>query len=374
MGRSLFLLPAAGNISLRAQIQRLRDGFGHDSLKVEGPFADKDGAVAELVEHVRARARGGGISESDALMCTLLPQDILPEGYPKEEASMLEVPFVLKHQHMGAKREYPESAGEIASVDALAFGQDAARPVTPTGLTVLGVSVLRRLGVECYYSTYTCYVDEESSGKVEFVMPIIAAPKVNGLRMISMCPIPASTLSSSPPHLEVLDDDALLSAIKLENAYLHAKALMLDIAGGRPGSGLERVLRAMQIGHTLHEGKTIWAVRDAQEDVGSAKEILGPGTDLDSLRVRYEKDVVLTLTEPPRHILKAASVMLPEDIAQGVASFVEAEDKMAGLLDFLDTVSWHNAIPAFNSYLKSTSTMNEHMHTGSECERMGTGN
>ena len=169
---------------------------------------------------------------------------------------MLDVPFILP----GGIWLCPESAGETASADIVEYGSAEAREASVAALTMLAVSVLRRLGVESYFALYNYGgrpVDEELSNRhilfVSQTVPVIIAQAGPRTRIGSVLPGGLKSFLGIPPEaFEVLDEAALLSLIKIQNTYDDVEALMADIAGSTPESEVERtvisMMRSMQSG------------------------------------------------------------------------------------------------------------------------------
>ena len=254
MGRSVYVLPRARDKPISDQLRRLRDEFGHCSLKLDGPFADSYDSVAKIVEHVQRRMRSEGMDEVSATVLTLLPQNLVPGDSLLSGSSMLDVPFILDMQP-GMVRGYPESAGEAALVPSIGFQGGLAREIDPSSITILAVSMLRRLGRECYFSIYNCESSAtDETHDIDMNVPAILLPEDRGMNMASVVPMPIVSKTSYPPFLEVVDEDALLSVIKLNNAYQHAHALMADMAGHGIKSYGERTSRSVRIGHEAPRG------------------------------------------------------------------------------------------------------------------------
>ncbi len=367
MGRSVYVLPRARDKPISDQLRRLRDEFGHCSLKLDGPFADSYDSVAKIVEHVQRRMRSEGMDEVSATVLTLLPQNLVPGDSLLSGSSMLDVPFILDMQP-GMVRGYPESAGEAALVPSIGFQGGLAREIDPSSITILAVSMLRRLGRECYFSIYNCESSAtDETHDIDMNVPAILLPEDRGMNMASVVPMPIVSKTSYPPFLEVVDEDALLSVIKLNNAYQHAHALMADMAGHGIKSYGERTSRSVRIGHELHAGISAWTVSEAKEDIEDAAGMFGPGNRLSSIRESVEQCIVRIMTTAPLHAMAAASAMLPKEIVGEIEMFVGSQSKKVDFFQFLDSLSDHPSIAQFKEYFRSTFTMNEHIHPVAEC-------
>src|SRR5208283_354620 len=279
MGKSAYLFTRSSAESMRAQLRNMKDYIGR-GLRLDGPFADKDGAVEEIADSVRTLSNMlGWIDIRDLTMLTLLPQERLPKGCPP---SMLEVPFMIGNAESGWRR-FSESAGEVASRAAVETDKGLFRPAEITELTMLTISVLRKLGRECHFSMYN-FKNEKRPGKdsdngtayAGVIVPSIVTedgrvPTVSLLMPEGMNIFSDSMIAAA----EVLDGDALLAHIKLNNAYYHAQALMRDIAKRNPESETRRALSAMHrsidIGHMLFDSLSLWTLSQAQADLKNAK-------------------------------------------------------------------------------------------------------
>ncbi len=372
MGRSVYLIAPANARSMHAQLRRLNDQFGEQNLKLEGPFADKDGAIADIADRVRMVSRFNSIDLINATMVMLKPQNKLPKD---EQPSLLDAPFIADSLPLDGWQSYPESAGETASRGAVEYEGGWARIAEPTDLNVLAVSVLRRLKVECYFAMAVCRIPDETvtragiqSGGI--ILPAIIWPSGSETRTFSIIPKDNDILAaSSSTSFEAMDDDAILSLITLKNAHKHAKSLMADIAKRQQAFEGERPLRCMEIGHMVHNAVSLWTLPEAQEDIGRAKGMLGPGKleGIESVRERIGQSLVRTITDPKTHAMAAAAVMLPEDLRLRVRGYAEGKTSM-NLLKFLETVSNHPAMSPFREYLSLSFGMNDHLHHASECK------
>ena len=370
MGKSTYLITPAGPKSTNAQLRMLRDFLGH-GLGLEGPFADKDGAVAEIADRVRLASGCIGLDPLNTTRIMLAPQNKLAKGdYP----SLLSVPFILSPGPERGWGEYPESAGEVASIKPVEYEGGMARPARTTELSLLAVSVLRTLRVEGYLSMAACTVPqiEERISKpgtisTGVIVPAIIWPSGRETRMFSVVPDHKGILAASTTTtLEVLDDDAILSIVKVKNAWRHAQSLMKDIANHENEFEGERALRSIQIGHMIHDGMSLWGMMDAQADLVRAKGIFGPDNlDLDmSFRERVVQSLVRTMTNPEQHAMAAGIVMLPEEIKLKIREL----EGSSNIFGFLNSIAEHPAALLLGEYFRSTFTMNEHIHPVSECK------
>jgi hypothetical protein len=348
MGKSVFFLPMWKRGAQNRHMHNLWEQLGPGRLKLEGPFSGNGPAFAQIVEHVRETAPSDSKNDRmETVIRTLLPQDRLPEGYPFP--STLEVPFILDEiPQPGWRKRYPENAGEVASIAPVRFNEGMARPAESSEITMLAVSVLRALGMECYFSVCTCLQlplgTIPGSGPAVMIsplaIPVIIMPNGQSPNILSLIPEPTRFFLQCPPmSFEVLDADALLSFSMVYGAYRHARSLMLDIAAHRPMSDEECALRSRQVGHILHKAMWLWTLYEAQRDERNATKIFGTSSGLVSVRETLQTDIVHTLTSPQHHARLAAGMMRIQD----------------------------PATPSFTFYMELASVMNSHVHDASEC-------
>ena len=359
MGKSVFLLPRANDDAVRIQMRKVREELG-PGLKLEGPFSDKAGAVTGIADRMRSIVSGTE-HRMRAAMINLMPQDCVHGNFPH---SKLDIPFIMSTGPHRGWVDYPESAGAVASIGTVEFGNGEARRVDIIELTMLMISVLRMLRIECYYALSTCSepkLRDDGLSLAGFTMPVIIIPNGPSFGLASAIPEQIKLFSVLPPDsFEVLDEDALLCLIKLQNAYKHAEALMKDIAAHEPRP--EGELRSIRIGHMVSEGRSLWAMPDAIHANG----------DPVSARVKFEKGIVRIMTSIPQHTWIAASVMFPEEIREIMHK--SAGGRLAKPAELLDAISRQPSTPAFMRYIKLTRVMKEHLHAKSECMSGMTGN
>ena len=363
MGKSFFIVPTASEGAISAQVGRMRRDI---CLKPDGPFSERGEAVDRIADQVRERAKRSGDSEVETAIISLAPQNRICDD---SQRSTLDVPFILGTAPHGGWQDFPESAEAVASIRAVKFNGGGARSTGAPELTMLALSVLRRLGVECYFTLCTCSAQPHSTttdtgaGFEGQIVPIITAPTDSGIELSSIAS-PSEFFSVYPVvALEVLDDDAFLSYIKLQNAFWHARTLMSDMAD--PGlTEAIRALRCIQIGHTLHEGMTLWTLFDAQSDLSIARNAFGERRirGMDSFRRIVGQGIVQTMTGLKEHTMAAASAMLPEKIMQKVVAEEEASD----IMRLLDTLV-HPSVQPFREYVRSIPMMSAHTHPVSGC-------
>ncbi len=181
--------------------------------------------------------------------------------------------------------------------------------------------------------------------------------------MGTLIPVMHFNLIDSPLSFEVLDGDALISLIKIKNAFLRATRLMKGIANGAPAA--ERA--AMDIGHMLHEGTTLWTTDQAMESTRSSIGFFGSGER--SARLEIEESIVYAMTCPGHHLMAAACAMLETEAMTDFFRSIGYVNHIDGWIDawaFMNTPD----TPAFRplkEYMKLALVMNEHLHPASEC-------
>jgi hypothetical protein len=367
MGVSVLLAPAKSS----AQIHFIRDQLGR-GLELEGPFSDKGGAVAEIADRVRTSPLYRGRHVVDATLHAILPQDLLHSGFPP---SQLEIPFILPE---GVAAHCPESAGEVASSPTVGYRGGKAREADVAALTLLAVSVLRELGVETYFSLYNFGSDDFhetlSALGIGFIpehIPVIIAPGSPESMIGAVIPDPLNCfLNASPEAFEVLDNDAVLSLIKIRNAFRYTEELMAGIANRMPKSEAERTVRSvqmsMQIGHMLHEGMALWTPEQAVESSTRARGFLG-SIGQKSARLGAGENMIHTMICMSCHAVAAASAMLPLESSQEIIRLLGESKHGVDIFKLLDSIPQSPAIEPFREYFAAACLMNEHVHAASEC-------
>src|SRR5271157_3678058 len=278
MGKSVYILAHAKPDSTHIQLRKLKENLG-SGLKTDGPFSDKGGAVADIAERVKSAAQRCRMDIADVAILTLMAQDKLAKGLPP---SILEIPFIMGSGTRGGWKVFPENAGEVAAVEPVAFNGGLARQVCLGELLLLTASVLRMLDVESHLAMSVCevpgkhrMVSETGVVPADVLVPAIFMPR-DGMAS-SVIPDHSRILAASrATTYEVMDDDAFLSTILLENAHRHAEALMMDISDGKAETENERVLRCIEIGHMLRKGVDLWTQAEAHTDLALAKALYGP--------------------------------------------------------------------------------------------------
>jgi hypothetical protein len=372
MGKSVFLATNARGMISGIQIERLRAELGRFSLSLDGPFSDKGGAVAELARTIQAGYDSGDVPS--IVKASLLPQNSLPPDAPWSERSVLDVPFIVRRLPKCGWQDYPESAGAVAGAPAVEFNGGLARDVGAAELTILAVSVLRTLGVACHFSLAHCPISqcEALLGPGTYVVPAtvpsIILPMGNDLGRMSLISDHTGLFSTfEPAFVEVLDNEAVLSSIRLRNAMEHAKTLMADLAKHEPLFPGEAELRCRQVGHMLHDAMSLWALSEAQKDSALAITLCRLA-GIKSYRETKGEPIIANMTDPRRHIHVASSVMLCEELGQMMDASPDT-DAAQGVVEFMCATLRHGCcMPQFNEYISRWIPMiNGHLHPVSEC-------
>ena len=382
MGKSFFILNSERKGVMSAQFRRMRDELRDCSLGTEGVFADKSGSVEAISEAVRLRMERGGFAHPiGAAIATLAPQNL-----PVSEPSWLKVPFLLS----GASGPC-DSAGSVACADASNAESGSFRKADLEALSLLGVAVLRRLGIPAYFA----YRHFDPSSRQLRVMGAMAG--ILGIRT-EASPMPCLLVAEGrkvgiysfmPPYvddpalsrmmagLEILDDSALLGLMRIKSAYLHTLALLSDYAKNVDYIQGEGEMVAAGIGHVLHEGLSSWSVEEAQNGLEDAKRLLNPKgkLPLTSMRLIVENNAVHTLICPVHHFIMAAEVILCANAKKDLKGlFQEAlADQSFSLQDLMENatgiLSGHGCVNGLMEYLNLAMEMNLHVHSMDECPR-----
>ena len=378
MGKSVFLLPPWKKVAQRQAPDALLELLGPDRLKLEGPLSCGGKAFEGIVVNALATAKSASRDDRiDAALIAVMPQDKLPEGHPR---STLEVPFISAIPPNHAWEEcYPETAEGTANAVTADFEGRPARSVGWVQLTALAVSLLRTLDVECYFSLCTCVpcpsmiIPGQGTGVPPnpITVPVILVPGTSPLGMASVIPDDKRFFKSCPPILfEVLDAKAILSTIKLNNAFKHDKALMVSVAKSQAGSYYDCMRKAVPTSHMLYEGMSLWTLSDAQADAARARELFGlEGLNgLTSMREAAEKEIVRPMTDPALHALEAASTMLCDELKPRLPDASRINGLAFNIIDFLGVdAQLHSCFARLSEYLEVMDAMSNHMHLGSDC-------
>jgi hypothetical protein len=366
MGRSVFIV----NSQQPAPVERrLHDSLGGYGLKLEGPCSDMRGAIKKITEKVRSRVKSGAYGNPiEATVAELSPQN-----FPGSRKSSLEVPFVLGCVAVDGIQG--ETAGAAACTDPIEFEGRMVRQVDRDELTLVGLAVLRNLGIESFYS----YIPAdptimkvklarhlESKKAIEVLAnPAILLPDRG--QLVTFLPPEASPYSlSEPPHvLEVLNDNAVLSLSRLKLAAAHAEALMEAVSEKQAEYGNGWQLKAMMVGHLLYLGINAWPLEEARASVEVTRMMFPlDNGDLESIREIVDDRYVYPLTCQSDHMIMAASRMLCEDARE---LFFENLEKFDGtgpedIMQLFGNIGHYESTIRMVVYMRLAVMMLEHMH------------
>jgi hypothetical protein len=377
MGKSVFMVPFRNNREERAAARRIRSELGN-GLGLDGPFTDRDGAVAKIAEHVREnanRAYPGDMVFST--VAALMPQDRLPDGCPCEKRSRLGIPFIKGREPKNGWQDYPENAGEVASATAVKFKKGSARRTSAIEHTVLGVSVLRRLGIESYF----CLFDLEQQMVMTHMgiamlgvsVPMIAMPKNEGIEYTTVFPAKFGAQAlANLASMEALDEGATLAYVKMHTVSRQTGTIKHDIKDGRLEFG---DVRAMEAGHTIFETSSLWSIEEARAEIERAKGALGERR-IDgqvSMRERMERGIMHMYKCPSCSVSTAANEMLGELFMVDPENLLDPETHgrdsptVAEMIAAVESVSQNPGVPKFREYVETIDLARGHLHSVSGC-------
>jgi hypothetical protein len=369
MGKSVFLLPSPKAAVNRLQTRRLKDQLGN-GLALEGPFADRRGGVAELVEHVKSKKALSGHVESIKAALSVLSFQNLPELFKSN--SSLEVPFILD-TCVSDSFNTRDSAGAIACSKPTEFEGKLVRVADPYELAMLAVSLLRRMDIECYFSVLN--VDpqiipikrKEALGKVD--SPGIIFPN-NGQFSIGLMQPPFHLDALSPDqasYMEVLDEEALKAYITFKQCWMGTQILIRDVGTRNPEFPQEYDLRAMDIGHSLFEASMLWRMEEVEWSKESTRLMFGEETvsELKSMREIAEvvANKILCLN---CHMNKAANVILCDGAKKAISNI-----PMRSLEELftIEELKGYGCITRLKKYLQYAMEIERHNHAPESCEK-----
>ncbi|MFH0885277.1 MAG: hypothetical protein V1861_06210, partial [Candidatus Micrarchaeota archaeon] len=348
-------------------------------LLLDGPFRDQSEAVAQLSGDVISRMKWGTYSSIvGAAIATLAPQNL-----PSSECSWLKVPFIVTSNSLTV---CCDCAGSVANVEASLDGARPVRAVDMEGLTLVGVAVLRRLGLPAFFSFM--HFDKEYPGlqalrrisalvgsipvgePVPSIVVLNPEPEILSLLPPYVIPLPTHNAVAG---FEILDDSAVLSLMRLKMAYEHSVELMRDIAAREPESEDEGALRAVGIGHTLHEGISLWSEQDARRDLALAAALLNPKDgrpNMESIRLLAEGRYIHNLLCPVHQSIIASEMMLSDKAKRLFSEIVKhvSHDNPDGLTAIPVSIRDIECVPKLMAYLALSELIREHVHTKGDCE------
>ncbi|MEW6748754.1 MAG: hypothetical protein AB1295_03545 [Candidatus Micrarchaeota archaeon] len=376
MSKSVMLLSRSVR-KMRPQLNRMQKTLDDTGLALEGPFADRGGSLADLMDEIHDRMRS--MPKPDPVLATIVA--LSPQNQDYAISSNLEVPFVLG--------ETPEGldcgcAGSLADSRTHSTAGKEVRVLDLESLTLVGIALLRRMGVPTLF-TYN-HVDPKHPDILEAMaehakhgdMPVITP--VPG--MFIMCDDGAEVLSFANPEfhefpagnlvrgVEVLGDDALRSVLTIKAAYRQAESLMYDVARRGEMYRGEGMKRAMATGHQLHDGTSAWTTDEAEASVGEAEELFGNGGNgIRSVRGFIENMLVRSLTCPLEHALMAADMMLSANEKKIVMNMVMAASRSDEelLLRIIRAAPQSARTSRMVDYMELAEIMKRHTHPSERC-------
>ncbi|MDD5172165.1 MAG: hypothetical protein PHF60_03965 [Candidatus ainarchaeum sp.] len=391
MGRSIFILGSEKRGADKVQVRKFRDEFRSKGLGVSGPFADSHDALAELTDHVKKDMSARGVSPIDATLSALVPRNAWGSG-----ASSLQVPFVVTDSY-SEDNIVRDCAGAIASSAPVMRDGTAFREISPVHLELLTVAVLRRLGMECFYAVMhpdhsspitqifdglAARIGTGSVSPMSCVLVVGKNPEIYSMRVpfVSLPLVSAETLSIA---LEVLDDDATHSLLKLEVAVESCVTLMHEVATKQQSFDGEWSTRAIAIGHTIHAAKVLWTPEEISQGIVDASDLLSiPAPDgLSSIGDSSEGTVFHPLNCLPCHAKTALATMLPIvtiDAIKGMGGLPEGVQMLSEGAYVLPPDETHKLLEQsgfsekFGTYMSLVETMGAHIHQMDECRSKST--
>lgn len=378
MGRSFFMINSAKHGAVKLQFRKMWDEIGSCSLSLEGPFADHKNALAGIAEDVRKRMLAA--SDASPLLATILT--LAPQNAPISEASWLKPPFIISFERSG--NDIRDSAGVIASSKPVTGDAGTFRQADPDDLELLGVAILRRLGIPCFYSF--AHLEETRpavlinagaahavSAKMGTSVPCINVVDGDVPMIYSMRPpFVFGSMSNLPiSSIEMLDDNALLSIIKMKVASLAAESLMRDVASSGEDFHGEGRIRAAAIGHTLHKSSLLWTPDEVNQARLLSTSLLnldgaeGMVSARDISEYRYVHDILC----PVHHIEKAASIILSDEAKSAAKGLdvLAAADNQFSKERFLAVMEQHPSVQRLVLYMTLTTDIGDHLHSSDRC-------
>jgi len=376
MARSVFVLNSEREKVVSAQFRRAGDELRGCGLKLEGPYADRRDAILEISAEVKCRMeRRRLVSPIAAAIATLAPQNL-----PVSEGSWLGVPFVLN----GASSTDCDSAGAVACSKIVETGSGRYREADLESLSMLGVAVLRRLGIPAFFAYQHLDHEHWQIKRLKLLAGLLGAQSPSKspqpcILVMEKTPVmfgltPPYMVDSPPPQwiagIEILDDAALRATMQIKSAYLHVKSLMCDIASKTLEFPDEGSLRAMAIGHLLHEGTTSWPAEEAAKGLEAAKALLNSReTAITSMRTIAENGAVHNIVCPVHHSIIASDMILSEDARSLIEDVVRSalEGDASLLPRIAEMLTGHESFLRLMAYMSLAQEMGEHVHAQKEC-------
>jgi len=379
VARSHFVFASENKPVKSVQFEKLRSILSGSSLKTEGPYSDRCDSVSSLVSQVRLRmGHSGQKSPIDATIATIRPQN---RDVP--DRSWLDIPFVDGQSKDDV--DY-DSAGGIMHTPMTDAGSKKVRIADPESLMLLGVAVLRRLGVPSFpayqHLDYGSPRLREIAKLAEAEGEKVKLFPISGILTLEGEP---GFITFTPPHkrdfpahaeiaaLEVLDDAAMEAYMRIKMAQNLAWSLLRSFSEPPfyPDCGESRV---RYIGHTLHNGMSAWSEKDARRGIFEAASTIDrPVNGAVSVRTMAEKNVVQTLISQIGLISMGTNALAPEPSKKRLKELVKAglgydvarcEELIASL---------EPAMERLMSFLKLAGKIKDHIHPAEGCEAMHNG-
>jgi hypothetical protein len=378
MARSLFIQNSERPAVLRAQFRKLKDDLRDSGTMLDGPFRDQSCAIARLSDDVGSRMKFGAYSSiAGAAIATLAPQN-LPSG----ERSWLKIPFVVTPF---SPPGICESAGMVADIETSLMGSTPVRAVDMEGLTMVGVAVLRKLGLPAFFSYMHFDVENPRLKALRSLSWLVGSIPVGEPvpTILTMSPEP-EFLTFLPPYalslpthnavtgFEVLDDGAVISLMNLKMAYEYSISLMRDAAASALESKDEGARRALSIGHVLHDGASLWTPSDAMHDLASATSFINPKSgqlEMKSVRMWAESRYVHNLLCRVHHSILASEVMLSDEVKSMFSEILRQarHDDSNGVVEIPISLRDIDCVTKLRAYLALSETIREHVHGREAC-------
>lgn len=375
MAKSYFLINTQRANVNRAQMRRLCDRLDGQGTSLSGVFADKGGAIESLAREISTKCRGdGAMGKVNAVVAALTPIN-----FPKGKNTCLSVPFRFSpFVDCGCEN----GAGAVALGQNPLAGVGIVRNVDLEGLTLVGVSVLRQMGVPAFFSYSHMDPENEAiramrglSEVLGMQAPSDAVPTAMvlapGPMFISLLPpaIARIPLSSIIRGFEIVDDDAMRSILLIKAAYKQTLALMKGMASGQSADNLSGFEVAASIGHSLHTGLSIWDEEEAYQGIADATSFLNPGSGslgMASIRTIVESRYADSLLCPPRHNMLATMVMVDPEIRIAIAEQI-GSFKDSGEMEIQVSETASESLIRIAAYQRLADAMREHVHETSDC-------
>lgn len=375
MAKSYFIQNTQRANVNRAQLRRLSGQLEGKPFGLTGPFSDKSGAIEGLASEISSRyGKGGNQKTVDSVVAALTPVN-----FPLSSKSRIPAPFYFcPAAYTGSE----QGAGAVAAISAENVKYGLVRKVDMEGLTLVGVAVLRKLGVPAFFSYSHVDPNHESIRALRSLSEIVglqapsdAMPSILAFtpepRFLSLLPpaqtgLPASVLISG---FEIIDEDALRSILLIKAAYKQCLKLMREMGHGESADHLAGFQTATAIGHILHQGLSLWDEEEAYRCVAEAQTFLNPKSGsigMASIRTIVESRYADSLMLPDRHNMLATMMMVdPElriSVAERIATLRDGEP-----LDIEVSRTASESLIRLAAYQNLAKAIREHIHDTREC-------